>query len=377
MPSLARSWISGSRASRSTARAARPADKASSPATGTCFTRQRDLGGGRLSLMMMNSLEPATFPGRGLARALPDGGGVPRQAPRRSAASARLLHEPVGDLPRAVGERSAVWLQLAPVGEPALGPTAFMHRASAGENPTAPLGHHWQDSTHIAFDVITAGWGWKALSLEASVFHGARARRTPLEHRGAARSTRSRGVLRAALRRRLVGPGLVRLSRRTPRRPSRADVRRVDGLRPLRRRRRPAVRGEPRLGPERRGAGDERRVAARRRLAGDALATRSTRAPNTSRRTTTCSPSRASRTCRRRNEPRLANVFAFTAGYLRDFALVKALATGLGADADRYSFPSSLKPAYGDFPVAGHFFLRLRWGVGAPHGSAASHSEHD
>jgi hypothetical protein len=77
------------------------------------------------------------------------------------------------------------------------------------------------------------------------------------------------------------------------------------------------------------------------------------------------------------NEPRLANVFAFTAGYLRDFALVEALATGVGADATVYSFPSSLKPAYGNFPVAGHFFLRLRWGLGAPHGSAAAHSAHD
>ena len=72
-----------------------------------------------------------------------------------------------------VGARSAYWIQLAPVGEPALGPTAFMHRASAGENPTAPLGHHWEDSTHIAADVITVGYGWRSLSIEGSVFHGA------------------------------------------------------------------------------------------------------------------------------------------------------------------------------------------------------------
>src|SRR5262245_36705774 len=43
-----------------------------------------------------------------------------------------------------------------PVGEPALGPVAFMHRQSAAENPAAPLAHHTLDSTHIAMGVVTA-----------------------------------------------------------------------------------------------------------------------------------------------------------------------------------------------------------------------------
>ena len=43
----------------------------------------------------------------------------------------------------------------APVGDPALGPVAFPHRASAFEIPQAPLRHHWQDSTHIADNVAT------------------------------------------------------------------------------------------------------------------------------------------------------------------------------------------------------------------------------
>ena len=51
----------------------------------------------------------------------------------------------------------------APVGEPALGPIAFMHRASAVENPTAPLGHHTLDSTHISMGVVTAGVGARTL----------------------------------------------------------------------------------------------------------------------------------------------------------------------------------------------------------------------
>lgn len=44
-----------------------------------------------------------------------------------------------------------------PVGEPALGPTAYPHRLSALPNPIAPIGHHWFDSTHISFGVVTAG----------------------------------------------------------------------------------------------------------------------------------------------------------------------------------------------------------------------------
>ena len=61
----------------------------------------------------------------------------------------------------------------APVGDPALGPTAYPHRASAAELPEAPISHHWQDSTHIADDVVTLGISRKKIKLEASGFHGA------------------------------------------------------------------------------------------------------------------------------------------------------------------------------------------------------------
>jgi hypothetical protein len=60
-----------------------------------------------------------------------------------------------------------------PVGEPALGNVMFMHRPSGMEVPEAPITHHWFDSTHISFGVITAGLvyndKWK---LDASVFNG-------------------------------------------------------------------------------------------------------------------------------------------------------------------------------------------------------------
>jgi hypothetical protein len=63
-------------------------------------------------------------------------------------------------------------LYAAPSGEPALGPTAFMHRASAMLDPFPPIGHHWQDSTHISFPVLTAGLYNETVKLEGSLFHG-------------------------------------------------------------------------------------------------------------------------------------------------------------------------------------------------------------
>jgi hypothetical protein len=57
-------------------------------------------------------------------------------------------------------------------GEPALGPPAFMHRASAMDDPDAPIGHHWQDSTHVTFGVATAGVQWRSVKIEGSVFTG-------------------------------------------------------------------------------------------------------------------------------------------------------------------------------------------------------------
>ncbi len=60
----------------------------------------------------------------------------------------------------------------AAAGEPALGPVAFMHRASATELPMAPLSHHLQDSTHVSFGVITTGLVIKRFKIEGSAFNG-------------------------------------------------------------------------------------------------------------------------------------------------------------------------------------------------------------
>ncbi len=73
---------------------------------------------------------------------------------------------------RPLGEKTMLQLYYAPVGDPAIGPVAFPHRASAYEFPQATLSHHWQDSTHITGNVATVGIKHDWLRLEASGFHG-------------------------------------------------------------------------------------------------------------------------------------------------------------------------------------------------------------
>lgn len=78
-----------------------------------------------------------------------------------------------------VTERVALNFYGGPRGEPTLGPTAYPHRLSASESPLAVLAHHYQDSTHIASNVVAAGLTVGPVTLEASGFHG----REPSEHR--------------------------------------------------------------------------------------------------------------------------------------------------------------------------------------------------
>ncbi len=71
-----------------------------------------------------------------------------------------------------VGARTGFTIAGGPAGAPAVGPVAFMHRASSAENPLAPLSHHTFDSTHIAFGVLTGAVDHGPWTFEASVFNG-------------------------------------------------------------------------------------------------------------------------------------------------------------------------------------------------------------
>jgi hypothetical protein len=72
----------------------------------------------------------------------------------------------------AFNKNSSVYAYAGLPGEPALGPSAFMHRTSGMDIPEAPITHHWLDSTHITFGVLTAGVVLDTWKLEASAFKG-------------------------------------------------------------------------------------------------------------------------------------------------------------------------------------------------------------
>jgi hypothetical protein len=60
------------------------------------------------------------------------------------------------------------------------------------------------------------------------------------------------------------------------------------------------------------------------------------------------------------NERFFARVQAYTAGYDRDLGHIPHLATALGGEFEWYGVPTVLKPVYGEHPVGGVVFLRIR-----------------
>ena len=71
-----------------------------------------------------------------------------------------------------LADGASVFLYAGLPGEPAFGPPAFMHRMSIMDSPEAPITHHWLDSTHITFGVVTAGLIVGNIKLEGSRFNG-------------------------------------------------------------------------------------------------------------------------------------------------------------------------------------------------------------
>jgi hypothetical protein len=139
----------------------------------------RQVASGTLHLHGMASAEPLTIGKRGYPLLLQSGEtyqGQPlhdRQHPHDLFMELSALYE------RAVSRRLGVMVYVAPVGEPGIGPVAYMHRPSALNDPFAPLAHHWTDATHITYGVITAGLFTKHVKLEGTAFNG----REPDENR--------------------------------------------------------------------------------------------------------------------------------------------------------------------------------------------------
>lgn len=246
---------------------------------------------------------------------------------------------------------STLWdVYFAPVGDPALGPVAFPHRASAIEIPQATISHHLQDSTHIADEVITSGISYGKVRLEASGFYGTE----PWENRW----TIQTGPINSWSARFWYFP-----SRRWAAQVSTGRIARPEVLEP----------------------GDQLRTTASleyaRPLSHGTWASSLIwgRTHNTFSQLNLNSylvesvlPVGRKNFLTGRIEladkdeliPQLVGtafrIGACTIGYTRDIAVWRSIETGIGANFNIYSLPEAAKLYYGDRPAGGNIFLRFR-----------------
>src|SRR5689334_6342591 len=117
---------------------------------------EHKLGEGRVQLRPMLSLEPLTIQALGSPQVVQTGETY-KHVPLIDYQHPHDFFMELGaTFTRPVG-RAQVFAEIAPVGSPALGPTPFMHRPSAEDNPSVPLSHHQMDATHITHGVVTGG----------------------------------------------------------------------------------------------------------------------------------------------------------------------------------------------------------------------------
>jgi hypothetical protein len=133
----------------------------------------------RLGLRLMLSPEPLTAGGKGYPLLFQSGETYAGERLHDRQHPHDLFMEAAVTYTRALAPGWGLQLYAAPVGEPALGPVASPHRASAAADPLAAIGHHWLDSSHISFGVLTAALLTPTAKLELSWFNG----REPDENR--------------------------------------------------------------------------------------------------------------------------------------------------------------------------------------------------
>jgi hypothetical protein len=259
-----------------------------------------------------------------------------------------------------LGEATGFTLAGGPAGEPALGPVAFMHRASAADNPTAPLGHHTFDSSHIAFGVVSAAIDHGPWMAEGSVFNG----REPDEHRwdfdfGRLDSFSGRLWYRPAPEWELqVSSG---------------HLKNPEALEPGN-----IVRSTASFSWTRQDGGDFSAVSAGfgrndtdhgARNAAFIEATRHVGLNSLYGRFEGAQTETAilltDRVANVPGEPVKDTVLALTVGAVRDVLRVPGLEGGVGADLTWYGAPDALKAAYGSHPFGFRVFFRVRPAAGA------------
>jgi hypothetical protein len=308
----------------------------------------RKFGSNAVTFRTMLSLEPATITKRRYPLLFQSGEAafgrhiVDGQHPHD------LVMELAGRFDHDFNDKTQFFVYGGPVGEPALGPTPFPHRASASENPAAVLGHHQQDSTHISNSVITLGFSHGPLQLEASTFHGGE----PNENRwnfdgGKPDSFASRLTLSAGNT--LAGQfSIGRLNNREPSEPGMDTLRTTASLHHHARFSRGHVASSLIWGRNNDMHGSERHIFNAYTLESTVNFKDSnwgwTRIENVD-----------------RDQPLPARVQAWTLGYERELPMGQLpIRLGLGAQTTFYGLPPQLKAIYGDRPAGLLFFLRIR-----------------
>jgi len=320
-------------------------------------------GRNTITFRTMLSLEPATVTDRRYPELFQKGEiayGLPiidGQHPHE------LFMELAGRYEFKLSDRSQIFVYGGPVGEPALGPTAYPHRSSASENPVATLGHHEQDSTHISNSVITLGFTGGPLQLEASTFHG----REPGENRwnidkGKPDSFASR--LTIALNKNLSGQfSIGRINSREALEPKLDTLRTTASIHYNRQFSFGHISSSLIWGRNKDLDHDRSRVFNSYALESTVKFLKRnwawTRIENVDRdRTLLVGETRAALNI---EEEPIGRVQAYTFGYERDLPIrISALNVGLGVQATAYGVPLPLKAVYGNRPAGLSVFLRLR-----------------
>jgi hypothetical protein len=140
---------------------------------------RRPLGNGTVQFKAMVSPDPI-MGARGYPLLLASGetaNGVDRLIDRQHPHD--LFMELSASMSQNIDPKSSAFLYAGLPGEPAFGPPAFMHREAITDSPEAPISHHWLDSTHISFGVLTGGVVFDRVKLEISRFNA----REPDQHR--------------------------------------------------------------------------------------------------------------------------------------------------------------------------------------------------
>ena len=329
-------------------------------------TAQHDAGPGKFTARAMLSLDPALITGRRYPELFQLG----ETAFGNPIVDGQHPHDFFMELAAIydwkLGEHNLLSLYAAPVGDPALGPVAYAHRASASEDPLAVLGHHMQDSTHIAEEVFTAGYAYRFVRFEVSGFHA----REPDEDRwnidaGAIDSWSARITLSPAPNwsgqfslGTLKSPEAL-----SPREDLRKMTASIEYHRPISRgswasslvwgRNRSLVTGEV--------LNSYLLESTLHFLSHNAVWGRIENVDRTNLLLLGENPEPPGF-----DERFLARIQACTAGYDREFPVLPHFSTAIGAQATFYSKPDSLNAIYGDHPIGIVMFVRIRT-EGAPH----------